>query len=60
MHVEFFADTDMLCRRFKEMVSRAQDIEIALAWAGKPEAGVQDLLWRRKGKVRKFGPLILC
>ena len=54
MHVEFFADTDLLRRRFEELVDRARDIEIAVAWAGKPEEGVQDLLWRSRRKVRKL------
>lgn len=54
MHVEFFADTSLLSERFAELVSRADDIEIAVAWAGKPEEGVQDLLWRARAKVSKL------
>ena len=54
MHVEFFADTDLLRERFQKLVDRAHDIEIAVAWAGKPEEGVQDLLWRMRGKVCKL------
>lgn len=54
MHVEFLADTDILRGRFAELIGAAQDIEIAVAWAGKPEEGVQDLLWRMRRKVRKL------
>src|ERR1700693_2202580 len=54
MHVEFFADTDLLRGRFEELAGRAHEIEIAVAWAGKPGEGVQDLLWRMRRKVRKL------
>jgi HKD family nuclease len=54
MLVEFFADTSVLSGRFAELVNRADDIEIAVAWAGKPEEGMQDLLWRMRTKVSKL------
>lgn len=54
MHVEFFSDTDLFRERFEKLMVQAQDIEIAVAWAGKPEERVQDLLWRMRRKVRKL------
>ncbi len=54
MHVEFFADTSVLSGRFAELAKRADQIEIAVAWAGKPDEGVQDLLWRMRAKVNKL------
>jgi HKD family nuclease len=54
MHVEFFADTSLLSGRFAELVNRADDIEIAVAWAGKPEEGMQELLWTMRTKLRKL------
>jgi hypothetical protein len=54
MHVEFFADTDLLRAHFEGLARRAHDIEIAVAWAGNPEEGVQELLWRMRRKVRKL------
>ena len=41
LQVEFFPDTDALRKRFEELIVQAQDIEIAVAWAGKPEEGAQ-------------------
>jgi HKD family nuclease len=54
LQVEFFPDTDALRKRFEELIVQAQDIEIAVAWAGKPEEGIQNLLWRMRRKVRKL------
>src|SRR5688572_21059208 len=54
MQVEFFADTKVLRQRFEDLVSKAETIEVAVAWAGKPDTGVQGLLWRMKKKIRKL------
>ncbi len=52
MRVEFFADTEILRDRFEKLVGQADEIKVAVAWAGKPDSGVQDLLWEARDKVR--------
>ncbi len=54
MQVEFLADTEVLRRRFEALVRQAREIEVAVAWAGKPATGVESLLWKAKKKVRKL------
>ena len=54
MRVEFFSDTQRLDQRFTELVSRADEIEIAVAWAGTPDDGPLDLLWKMRKKVKRL------
>jgi hypothetical protein len=54
MQIEFMGDAQALGRRFSDLAGRATRIEIAVAWAGRPNCGVQAVLWKARSKVSRF------
>jgi len=54
MQIEFIGDAQALGRRFSDLASRATRIEIAVAWAGSPNSGVQGVLWKVRSKISRF------
>lgn len=54
MNVRFLADPEALRPQFEDLLAKAKGVEVAVAWAGNPRAGVQQLLWQARHKVRRL------